>query len=144
MEAMSQPAPLSRRLRAADLFEQGWSQSRVARELEVTRTTAMRWHRAWLDQGRAALARSERTGRPRKLARRELSRVLAALPRGTSVDETARIIEERTGVHYHRGHVWRILKSWGWAERSDPGPYVSFADPDGNRLLLFGTRTPPR
>lgn len=144
MESMSQRPPLSRRLRAADLFEQGCSQSRVARELEVTRTTAMRWHRAWLNQGRAALLRSEPTGRPRKLARRELSRVLAALPPDTSVDETARVIEEQTGVHYHPGHVWRILKSWGWAERFDPGPYLSLADPDGNRLLLFGTRTPPQ
>ena len=133
---MADRPPVSRRLRAADLFEAGWSQARVARELSVTRTTAMRWHRAWRKEGRGALARDEPAGRPRKLSRRELSEVLDSLPAGTSVDRVAELIRERTGVRYHPGHVWRVLAEWGWGRRFEPGRRARILDPDGNTIHL--------
>ena len=134
---MAEGPHASRRLEAAELFEAGRSQAEVARELGVTRTTAMRWYRTWLANGRSGLARTGTPGRPRKLTRKELSAVLEALPRGTSVDRAARIIEERTGVHFHPGHVWRLLKEWGFDDRFDPGPYATLSDPDGNEMFLF-------
>ncbi len=133
---MEERASLTRRLRAADLFARGWTQAQIARELGVTRTTAMRWQRAWQRDGRRALARGEPAGRPPKLESAELSRVLASLPRDTTVEQIADAIAKRTGVRYHPGHLWRLLKAWGWAETFEPGPSAAFADPDGNELSL--------
>ncbi|MEM7205706.1 MAG: helix-turn-helix domain-containing protein [Planctomycetota bacterium] len=129
-------SPTSRRLRAAELFARGWAQADVARALGVTRTTAMRWHQAWRRDGPQGLVRSRRRGRPRKLTSRELTAVLDTLPRTWPIDRVARELEARTGVHYHPGHVWRILKRWGWSQRWDPTPAVQLRDPDGNLLSL--------
>ena len=41
-----------RRMRAIRLFEQGETQAAVARRLDVSRTTAMRWAQAWEEEGR--------------------------------------------------------------------------------------------
>lgn len=144
---MKEHSPLARRLRAAKLFEQGWTQARVARELGVARTTAMRWQRAWGKEGRQGLARSEQAGRPRKLAAEELSRVLASLPDGSSPERVANAIEQETGVRYHPGHLWRVLKAWGWSQRFDWGERIELTDPDGNELFGFSNptnRTRPR
>jgi transposase len=108
----------------------------VARKLAVTRTTAMRWHRAFGLGGRDGLARRGRRGRPRKLTARELSQVLRALPRAWTVDHVALEIERRTGVHYHPGHLWRILSAWGWTRTWQRPPAAALRDPDGNPLLL--------
>lgn len=132
---------LRRRLAAADLFSRGCSQAAVARGLGVSRTTAMRWRRAWL---RGDLARVRRTGRPRKLAGGLLGAALAGVPRTWSVDRVARVLERRTGTRYHPGHLWRVLRAWGWGGAPRPRP-APFADPDGNTLLLHGgRRRPPR
>ena len=44
-----------RRERAAELFAQGRSQAEVARELDVSRQSASRWHAGWQADGSAAL-----------------------------------------------------------------------------------------
>ncbi|MFD4144491.1 helix-turn-helix domain-containing protein [Streptomyces sp. NPDC058572] len=44
-----------RRLQAADLFEQGMRQSRIAEMLGVTRQAVHVWHQAWEEGGRDAL-----------------------------------------------------------------------------------------
>ena len=48
----------------------------------------------------------------------------------------------RTGVHYHPGHVWRILKRWGWSQPWHPTPVIEVRDPDDNRILLTAPRAP--
>lgn len=128
--------PLSRRRRAAELFAAGCSQARVARELGVTRTTAMRWHRVWRRDGDAGLVRPGRRGRPRKLTPGELTDVLRELPRAWSVDRVAAELERRTGVHYHPGHVWRMLEEWGWSLPKEAPPDVAITDPEGNPISI--------
>ena len=27
----------------------------------------------------------------------------------------AQVIEQKTGVHYHPGHVWKLLRQMGWS-----------------------------
>jgi transposase len=132
--SLNQERRLRRRLAAADLFAKGWSRAAVARELGVSRMTATRWRRAWK---RGELARVERPGRPRKLDGAALAAALAGIPRTWSVDRVAEVLEQRTGVRYHPGHLWRVLKTWGWGAAPKPRP-VPFTDPDGNALLLYG------
>jgi len=128
----------ARRRAAYDLFARGCSQAAVARALGVSRTTAMRWRRAW----RAGeLLRVRRAGRRRKLDGNALGAALSGVPRTWSVDRVARALE-RSGVRYHPGHLWRVLRAWGFG--TQPPPRLGrVADPDGNALVLFG-RSPSR
>ena len=64
-----------RRMRAVRLFEQGETQSAVARRLDVSRTTAMRWAQAWDEQGREGLRAAGRAGRTPRLSEEQLQQI---------------------------------------------------------------------
>lgn len=114
-----------RRKHAAALFRQGLSQAEVARALKVTRQSVSRWHRAWREGGVAALKKAERAGRPPLLSRAELKRVERRLLKGAeangfptelwTLERVASVIAMETGVEYHPGHVWRLLRQMGWS-----------------------------
>jgi transposase len=116
----------ARRKQAARMFATGrLRQAEIARRLGVTRTSVHRWYQAWRKQGAAALRKADRAGRKPRLTGedlRELDRELKAGARayGFATDlwtlpRVAKVIEDVTGVRYHPGHVWRILRyglSW--------------------------------
>jgi transposase len=114
-----------RRKQAAKLFRQGLNQAEVARELEVSRQSASRWHRAWRDGGASALKMAERAGRPPLLKKAGLKKVEARLLKGAeangfesdlwTLERVAKVIEMVSGVDYHPAHVWRLLKQMGWS-----------------------------
>jgi transposase len=113
-----------RRARAAKFFEQGVPQAEIARRCSVSRTTAMRWHRAWVKRGKQDLEPLPR-GRPNRLSKAKLERIEKALLRGAqahgfsselwTLERVAQVIERVADVHYHPGHVWRVLRSLGWS-----------------------------
>src|SRR5438132_14384474 len=117
----------ARRLRAARMFERGSSPAEVARGLGVTRQSASRWHRAWVDGGSAALASNGKRGRRARLSSAQLKEVEQALRKGArsqgyasdlwTLDRVGGVIESVTGVAYHRGHVWKVLRSLGWSRQ---------------------------
>ena len=64
---------------AAALFARGKSQASVARQLNVSRPSALRWYRAWHRHGRSGLRATGRAGRKPRLdatARQRLSDTL--------------------------------------------------------------------
>jgi transposase len=116
-----------RRMRAVRLFEEGESQAAVARQLDVSRTTAMRWAQAWEEEGREGLRAAGRAGRKPRLSAEDLDRVEAVLLKGPrasgyateywTLDRVAEVIRKATGIRYHRGHVWRLLRKLGWSRQ---------------------------
>ncbi len=116
-----------RRKRAAQLFRQGKSQADVARELEVSRQSVSRWHADWLSGGTTALRGAGRAGRLPQLNQGDLRRVERRLEKGPlnngyltdmwTLQRVAEVIEAETGVAYHPGHVWRILRHMGWSRQ---------------------------
>jgi transposase len=116
----------SRRLRAAEMFTKGSTQADVARELGVSRPTALEWHRKWSDGGQKAL-RAGRPGRPPLLDASDMARVVKALRAGPmangfltemwTLPRVTEVIETITGVRYHPGHVWHILRAMGWSRQ---------------------------
>jgi transposase len=114
-----------RRLKAARLFAKGVRPAEVARELGVSRQSATDWHHAWKEEGVRGLRQAERTGRPPRLAENELKDVQRALLKGPgaygwktelwTLERVATVIAITTGVRYHIGHVWRILRELGWS-----------------------------
>ena len=64
-------------------------------------------------------------GRPRRLDASQLRRIEKALLKGPqsqgygteiwTLPRVATVIERVSGVKYHPGHVWRILRGLGWS-----------------------------
>ena len=113
-----------RRLDAARLFRKGERQAEVARVLEVSRQSVSRWFRQWSRSGNNGLQGSDRAGRPPRLDRKQRALIRKALLKGPlahgwptdlwTLPRAARLIESVAGVHYHPGHVWRIMRELGW------------------------------
>ena len=116
-----------RRMQAADLFRRGVGPAEIARRLGVSHQIVSEWRKAWRRGGRAALRSAGRVGRPRKLTQAQLARVERALARGAEANgyatdvwtlpRVAEVIQRLTGVSYHPGHVWYLLRNqleWTW------------------------------
>ncbi len=117
-----------RRMRAARLFEQGEAQASVARRVGVSRTTAMRWARELEAKGREGLRAAGRAGRKPRLSAEQVHQVEQALLEGPTafgyatqlwtLPRVAELIRTLTGVRYHPGHVWRVLRRLGWSRQT--------------------------
>jgi len=117
-----------RRKRAARMFQRGVTQADVARELEVSRQSVSRWYAEWRAGGTKALKAAGRAGRMPRLTATQLRQVNQALRQGPRVhgfatdlwtlDRVATVIEAETGVRYHPGHVWKLLRDkLGWSRQ---------------------------
>ena len=114
-----------RRLEAAHLFANGASQAEVARTFGVSAQAASVWYRRWRRGGEPALRAAGRAGRRPRLSQAELEAVEEALGKGPeafgfdtdlwTLGRIAQVIERLTGVRYHPGHVWRLLRRLGWS-----------------------------
>src|SRR5229473_5417648 len=116
-----------RRMRAADLFEQGVIPAEIARRLGVTHQIVSEWRKAWWRAGRDGLRGAGRAGRKPKLSQEQLHQVEIALADGAEANgysadlwtlpRVAELIRRVTGVSYHPGHVWYVLRDqldWSW------------------------------
>jgi len=115
-----------RRKRAARLFAAGrLIAAAIARELKVSRQSVSRWYSDWRRGGAAALHGAGRAGRKSRLNPKQLRQIEGELRRGArahgfgtdlwTLPRVARVIEHLTGVHYHPGHVWKILGALDWS-----------------------------
>ena len=116
-----------RRKQAARLFKKGRSQADVARELGVSRQSVSRWYAEWNASGTEALRGAGRAGRLPELDAAELRQVERELEKGPlhhgyptdmwTLARVGEVIEKETGVSYHPGHVWRVLRQMGWSRQ---------------------------
>ncbi len=115
--------PLTRRLKAMELLQEGLSLNQAARQIGCSPSTVMRWRNRWRESGNQGLQAVKPHGRPRKMNEdqvEELQRLLARGPRafGWKRDTwTARVIcdvlWDELRIYYHPGHLSRLLRSWG-------------------------------
>lgn len=116
----------ARRVRAAELFEQGRSNAEIARMLEVSDESVRRWKRVWEKGGTHALRRRPATGRPSKLDDAQVEQVRTALEQGAqahgfeadlwTLERVSLVVERVTGVSLSRASVWRLLTGrMGWS-----------------------------
>jgi len=114
-----------RRLEAARMFAHGASQAEVARSFGVSAQAASVWYRRWRQGGAPALRGAGRAGRRPRLSAAELEAVARALGKGPqafgfdtelwTLARIAAVIEQLTGVRFHPGHVWRLLRRLDWS-----------------------------
>jgi transposase len=115
----------ARRFEAARLFARGTGQAAVMRALGVSRQTAHQWYHRWRRGGRQGLKAVGRLGRKPRLDQRQLGRVETALLQGPrrhgfatelwTLPRVATVIARLTGVRYHPGHVWYLLRGLQWS-----------------------------
>jgi transposase len=113
------------RMQAGALFALGHSQAEVARTLGVARQNVSRWHGRWQAGGAEALRSAGPTGYAPRLSDAQLHAIDQALRQGArahgfdtdhwTLARVATVIERETGVAYHLGHVWKLLRRrMGW------------------------------
>ena len=108
------------RMQAGELFAAGHSQAQVARQLGVARQNVCRWHAQWWQGGLDALASRGPTGTAPRLSDQQLAAIDQALRQGARANgfdtdhwtlaRITSVIERLTGVAYHPGHVWKLLR----------------------------------
>jgi transposase len=107
-------------MQAGTLFAAGHSQAEVARQLGVARQNVSRWHARWQAGGLHALASRGPTGQAPRLSDTQLAAIDQALRQGARANgfdtdhwtlaRITSVIQQLTGVAYHRGHVWKLLR----------------------------------
>src|SRR5690242_420585 len=115
----------ARRMEAARLFARKVSQNEVARQVGVSVTAAHRWFHAWRGQGGGGLEAAGGVGRQGRLDRAALVKVERALLQGApahgyatdlwTLPRVATLIARQTGVQFHPGHVWYLLRALNWS-----------------------------
>jgi len=114
-----------RRKQAGRLFAAGkMILAAIARQLKVSRQSVSRWYTEWKSGGVRALNGAGRAGRKPRLDPRQLRKVERTLRQGArangfdtdlwTLPRVALVIERVTDVHYHPGHVWKILGAMDW------------------------------
>jgi len=115
----------ARRLRAWELSNTGWSQSRIAAAFGVTQGAVSQWIARGRAGAEAALRTQPRPGAPRKLGSRERGQLRDLLAQGAEAHgfvgaiwtcpRVAALIARTWGVSYHPSHVGRLLRALGWS-----------------------------
>jgi transposase len=108
------------RMQAGALFAAGHSQAEVARTLGVARQNVSRWHARWRQGGLEGLRSAGPTGYAPRLSDSQLAAIDQALRQGAgahgfdtdhwTLARVATVIERLTGVSYHPGQVWKLLR----------------------------------
>ena len=86
----------------------------------MARQNASRWHAGWRQGGLQALRSAGPTGPDPRLSDAQLAAIGQALHQGArahgfdtdhwTLARVATVIEQVTGVAYHPGHVWKLLR----------------------------------
>jgi len=108
------------RMQAGALFAAGRSQAEVAHQLGVARQNVSRWHAQWRTGGPDALRSAGPTGPGPRLDDQQLHDLDQALRQGArahgfdtdhwTLARITTVIQQLTGVGYHPGHTWKLLR----------------------------------
>jgi transposase len=121
---ISRSAQRWRRLRAVELKERGWSQREIGEVLDVAEETVSRWLARARAEGASVLRARPVPGRPARLSSAQRRLIPDFLSHASEAygfrgqmwtcARVAAVIQEESGVRYHKDHVRRLLKALHW------------------------------
>ena len=116
---------VAKRLQAVLLNSQGRTSGELAEVLQAPRSKVSEWLARYQAHGVEGLLEGQRSGRPAELTasqREQLGDILDSGPVAYGLDTgvwtspmIAWVIEEEFGVHYHPGHVRKLLHAMGFS-----------------------------
>jgi transposase len=120
-----------RRIKGAKLLQSGKRPAQVARMLEVSRQTVMRWERRLAAEGLQQMAQVGVRGRRRQLSEAQLEELAKLLKAGAialgyanelwTLPRIGALIQARFGVSLTNTSVWRTLRHMGWSLQRPAG-----------------------
>jgi transposase len=121
----------ARRLAGARWLQRGVKPPEVARRLKVSRTSVWRWEQALAANGRRALRKAPRTGRPPQLTGAEKKRLVAALEAGAlaqgyatdlwTLARVGKLIAKISSKRYSESGVWRLINGLNFSRQRPSG-----------------------
>jgi transposase len=113
----------SRRRRAIDLLERGFSTTEIAVRLKVNPRSVRRWRAEYERRGESGVRARPTPGRACQLTARQRKALCRRLAKGAKANgfasnewtcpRVAALIERCYGVSYHVDHIGRLLRSLG-------------------------------
>lgn len=129
---------VARRIHAVLLNHRQHTSGEIAQLLEAPRSKVSLWLGRYEQHGWQGLLEGHRCGRPKELTLAQLSQLDGWIDSGPiaygfssgvwTSPMIARVIEEEFGVHYHPGHVRKVLKALGFSVQR-PRRKLAKADP---------------
>lgn len=114
-----------RRIKAIELFDQGYQPVDIARKLGVERRSVRRWKAAYLNDGFKGILAKPAPGRPCRLNDEAKLKFEALLLKGAEAAgfhtdlwtcaRIAKLLRSHFGIRYHVDHIGRLLHSMGWS-----------------------------
>src|SRR5579862_4239904 len=114
-----------RRLRAWQLYQQGWKQKDIALALDATQGAVSQWITRAKTAGEHALKRRKAPGAKPKLTPEQKAQLPALLVRGAEAfgfagtvwtcERIATMLKDEFGVSYHPEYIGCLLRSLGWS-----------------------------
>jgi transposase len=115
----------ARRTKAVALLKEGHSYQAVARMVQSSISSLVRWMQSFRRKGKAGLKPRPTPGRPPAMKPHQKHELIELLKQGaraagysTEMWTTRRVAEQiqrHWGVAYHPGHVWKVLIALGWS-----------------------------
>ena len=103
----------------------------VARELHRSRSWAYKWYKRYNDEGlEEGMKDKPRSGKPSILSKEtmdEIKQELSGSSTGWDFKEVMDLIQKRTGVKYHKVHIYRLLHRWGFSSKVPQKRFVRAA-----------------
>lgn len=113
-----------RRLRAYELYQQGWKQCAIASALGVSKGSVSQWLSRARAEGATALHKRTIPGAPARLTPEQKAQIPSLLERGPdsfglsgrrwTYARIAAVVEKQWQVSYDPAYVARLLKAHGW------------------------------
>lgn len=102
----------------------------VSQEVHRSRAWAYKWYKRYNDEGLDGLRDRPRSGKPSDISKEETDKIrkeLADSNTGWDIKQVIDLIQKRTGVHYHKEHIRRLLHKWGFSSKVPQKRFVNRA-----------------
>lgn len=128
-----------RRFEGLKLLREGLNQSEVARRVRVCSQTVSRWAKMVAQGGEKSLRAAGRAGRKPLLHEKQRRQLVTRLLEGPeklgyetplwTCERVGHLIEQEFGIHYHPGHVWKLLRELNWSPQRPAGRALERNEP---------------